>query len=720
MSDKDLKFEDLFPTDTFTNQASTPGVFSVDGVGYCSWGFFEDIVLNTYFGFITEYSDREDNDQFRSKIRSYTSTKDGKAVQTECRFNSRNLFNQDMEVIMPGRFYHQLSPERMVELNMGVSVRNQYRETYRLQSAIDGAFPAFKHPTKDRGIIRNFVFKASYLQKHFSQITNLESGLNSFWRSVSSKFGGYWMFDVVQDQSDNGRISVIDRYKTENMIKNHSVYPFTENKSTSKHPFKTFEFSVYSQASILTEFNVDVSLDSKLVTQAIYHSNKDVTMTGDSGMNAPESLGVRALSTMTNATITQDEIDEQGKKQKRIDEMLKDITTPYLSGKMSFVNKDGELELKPFTDVTQVSKQIENAKEIGNKILKEKKARDGKTWIPQKEESDKKLLIYDSSGVMYKSLKRGMLFYLNKSTPSLMEVDPIVPISITFTLQGIGGIRIGDMFAIDYLPEIYREFSLFQVSKVGHTVGTDGWKTTVDAIMRVDMNGLTRKFGTEREREEVELPQVLKAEDLGYFIDVQTAQSTMDSDTLVWYKDMFYNFGSEILNEGLGEDQYGENIVKIKEIEDELVDIHKKTDTYHIEILREFYNVQKDMDVFDLRIGGDSTLKIKGSEMLNYINTLEQKTIKLREQTFNPKKGYDFIKPEKILGTAPISYVRTYSFYRKAYSEDIITNQGTNGLKNSGLREESNHIKAKKINKGFKKRFGDVWTLKNPKWNTKY
>ena len=43
------------------------------------------------------------------------------------------------------------------------------------------------------------------------------------------------------------------------------------------------------------------------------------------------------------------------------------------------------------------------------------------------------------------------------------------------------------------------------------------------------------------------------------------------------------------------------------------------------------------MDVFDLRIGGDSTLKIKGSEMLNYINTLEQKTIKLREQTFNPK-----------------------------------------------------------------------------------
>ena len=720
MSDKDLKFEDLFPSGTFAENVSTPGVFSFDGVGYCNWAFFEDVVLNTYFGFITEYTTREDNDQFRSKIRSYTSTKDGKAVQTECRFNSRNLFNQDMDVIMPGRFFHQLSAEKMDELKIAHSVQNKYRETYKLQTAIDSHFPAFKHPTKDKGIIRNFVFKASYLQKHFSQITNLESGLNSFWRSVSSKFGGYWLFDVVQDQSDNGRISVVDKYRTENMIKNHSVYPFTENKSTSKHPYKTFEFNVYSQASILTEFNVDVSLDSKLVTQAIYHSNKDVTMTGNSGMNAPEALGVRALSTMTNATITQDELDEQGKKQKQVDEMLKGITTPYLSGKMSFVNKKGELELKKFVDVEQVSKQIENAKEIGNKILKEKRARDGKTWIPDDEKQRIGLLIYDSSGVMYKSLKRGMLFYLNKSTPALMEVDPIVPISVTFTLQGIGGIRIGDMFAIDYLPEIYREFSLFQVSKVGHTVGTDGWKTTVDAIMRVDMHGLTRKFGTEREREEVKLPQVLKETDLGYFIDVQSAEATLRSDTLEWYKDIFMNFGTEILNEGLGEDQYGKNIVEIKEIEDELVDIHKKTNTYHIEILREYYRVQENTEVFDLRKGGDSTLKIKGSVMLDYINNLEQKTITLREQTFNPTKGLDFIKPEKIISPAGLRMIGTYNFYRKAYTEPITTNQGTNGLKNSGLREESNHRRSRQINKGFKKRFGDVWGLKDPKWNKRY
>jgi hypothetical protein len=714
MSDKDdLKFEDLFLTADFEK---TPGVFSADGVGFCNWGFFEDIVLNTYFGFITEYTTREDNDQFRSKIRSYTTIKDDdgkeKAVQTECRFNSRNLFNQDMDVIMPGRFYHQLTDEKMDELDIGDSVQNKYRETYKLQTAIDNHFTAFKHPTKDKGIIRNFVFKASYLQKHFSQITNLESGLNSFWRSVSSKFGGYWLFDVVQDQSDNGRISVVDKYRTENMIKDNAVYPFTENKSTPRHPEKTFEFNVYSKDSILTEFNVNVSLDSKMVTQAVYHSNKDITMTGNSGMNAPEALGIKALSTMTNATITQDELDEQGKKQKRVDEMLRDITTPYLSGKMSFVNKKGELELKNFINVKQVSTQIENAKELGNRILKEKRIRDGKTWIPEEDEDRKSLLISDSKGVMFKTIKRGMLFYLNKSTPALMEVDPIVPIGITFSLQGIGGIRIGDMFAIDYLPEIYREFSLFQVSKVDHAIGTDGWKTTVEAIMRVNMHGLVKEYGREREREEVELPQVLKATDLGYFIDVQTAEATIKSDTLVWWTDWFVNHGTEILLDGLEEDQYGRNITEIKEIEDELVDIHTFTGTYHIEILREYYNVQKSTEVLDLRKGAQGGNQgpvlnppmTTGSVMLDYINNLYQKANTLREQTFNTKKGILFIKPE----TRGISQGASPK-YRQAYTQYIITSQGTNGLKNSGLREEVDAGTADDINYILRKRFREVW-----------
>ena len=145
-----------------------------------------------------------------------------------------------------------------------------------------------------------------------------------------------------------------------------------------------------------------------------------------------------------------------------------------------------------------------------------------------------------------------------------------------------------------------------------------------------------------------------------------------------------------------------------------MVDIHTKTNTYHIDILREFYRVQKDSLTPDLRKGGDSTQDINGSVMLNYINDLYQKAITLREQTFNPKKGIDFIKPNKttFMGT-------TQRDYRKAFSLHITTDQGTNGLKNSGLMEQVKKGKATDINKRLRDRFGKVWSKSlHLKWST--
>ena len=86
------------------------------------------------------------------------------------------------------------------------------------------------------------------------------------------------------------------------------------------------------------------------------------------------------------------------------------------------------------------------------------------SWV--KMTDAKKFLVYDINGTMHKPLQRGMLYYINKSTTAKKQVDPLVPFTISFTLQGIAGITIGNMFAIDYLPDMYRRFALFQDSKV--------------------------------------------------------------------------------------------------------------------------------------------------------------------------------------------------------------------------------------------------------------
>ena len=285
------------------------GTFWYNGKGYCNWGWFEDNILNTHFGFIANKEGTLQT-KHRSYIRSFsTNTKVDSAglhsvVSTDpttCRF-SKHLYTIGKDIILPHKHYPLMSKERLRLLNLKQTVKDEYEALRVFHQLIDEYFEPFKHPTKTGkkgnalGIIRNIVFSADYLINHFSHgVRSLESALNSFWSRVTSVYGGYWNFEIVQSQNTNGRIGVIDNYIAENSVQSVSCFPTIGNKSTPENPKKNFEFSVYGLNSLMSDFSVDVSLDSKLVTQAIYHTNKDIVTKGNSGMNMPEYLSIKAL-----------------------------------------------------------------------------------------------------------------------------------------------------------------------------------------------------------------------------------------------------------------------------------------------------------------------------------------------------------------------------------------------------------------------------------------
>ena len=61
------------------------------------------------------------------------------------------------------------------------------------------------------------------------------------------------------------------------------------------------------------------------------------------------------------------------------------------------------------------------------------------------------------------------------------------------------------MFAVDYLPETYRKYALFQIKSQEHSLDTTGWTTNITGVMRVDMQKLVKQKGkiTEPEFKEV-------------------------------------------------------------------------------------------------------------------------------------------------------------------------------------------------------------------------
>ncbi len=72
---------------------------------------------------------------------------------------------------------------------------------------------------------------------------------------------------------------------------------------------------------------------------------------------------------------------------------------------------------------------------------------------------------------MIEEYKRTMLYRINKAPgveSQYSTVLPVVPLQVSLTIQGIGGIKIGDLFYLRYLPKKYKRFCHFMVVNVEH------------------------------------------------------------------------------------------------------------------------------------------------------------------------------------------------------------------------------------------------------------
>lgn len=81
----------------------------------------------------------------------------------------------------------------------------------------------------------------------------------------------------------------------------------------------------------------------------------------------------------------------------------------------------------------------------------------------------------------YFDLLRNDTHATDKGTGKLSQP---LPIKYSFTILGSSGLRRGDMFNINGIPNIYRQQGLFQIVNVSHQLDGMTWKTTVEGAYR--------------------------------------------------------------------------------------------------------------------------------------------------------------------------------------------------------------------------------------------
>ena len=493
---------------------------------FASWGWFEDIILNSFF-------ELKSGDLVVQQVRSV----DESGMQNLCKSNDY-LYSLGLDsVILPGKTHELLmnpygnfdDSEKKSALE---KVYNSYEpETLRkldvtktIFELIDGKFNDFEttivNPDVDifetdeegfetftddytenpenyetkTGIIRNMVFPIEMYQKHFESTTSLRQAMQSFWSDVSGMYGGYWRFSLGQEQtSDNGKIGVgeLGLVDTLNPDELSNETQFSEIKSAKEKDLdkikKCFKFSLSSQDSIIKDFDISLDISAEAATLARYGSFKS------------QGTNKKKPSTLSDVSIDawnilqergEPELLESQKGTLELYKKFKELQGS-VTDKMKYPSDDGRG--KSYQGDYGSNRKARTLGEDGIEweevdLIKE----DLKQQIEKIEEDTikhyKGIGIYNGSGNMSSYFKQTMLYLLKtaklKGVKSSIKGQVPIPVSISMTLDGIGGLKVGDIFKIDYLPKPYREFTYFVIKKVDQKISTSGWNTDIEAYMQ--------------------------------------------------------------------------------------------------------------------------------------------------------------------------------------------------------------------------------------------
>jgi hypothetical protein len=476
---------------------------------FMSWGWFEDNMLNTFFKLKT-------GSQVIQSFKSETSIPDGnifgrplyKTFDNKC-VSSKHLYSLGLDkTILPGKHHPTLADgfSKIRDPYLREFIPVFYKDEHRVDldrirliyKVIDDEFPPFsqgidKNRNYERGLekvenedggpelkeveysnvgnIRNMVFPIEMFQKHFQNTTSTRQGIRNFWADVNNQYGGYWGFQIGESVTTPGQIGVFDSYYSPKKYN-------SETKATSVDITEgMFTFSVYSKDSIVKSFDANLDLSAEAATLARY-GHFSQPQSGTTKIDGKKELGIEAWNIL-NRSIDEEEVAR--KEDLRRFRELNDSKNTYKN-----VSYEGEDLQESFLD------KIKNLDEDDKKVLE--------TLESSRVQFINGVGCYDKKGNFSSYFKGVMLHLINfsdmKGSGSNIETaQAILPIKVSLTLDGIGGLSVGNLFKLDYLPKVYRESCYFMITKVEHSIGTSGWETTIGSVMIADLPAVWEKSG---------------------------------------------------------------------------------------------------------------------------------------------------------------------------------------------------------------------------------
>lgn len=322
------------------------------------------------------------------------------------------------------------------------------------------------------GLVRRIMVNTEYLRNTLLEKDYLIDGVNAVMQGISNACGGY--FDFILSHNDLRSYKDNVSYKFRKSIENSWYVCDMSSVIVGKladEKLKEYVFSAFAKTVDGTiknpfignfSFTTDVSKEASLnAFYSVQTGNSDNIIhgakLGDSfyslyklqqGENFIDEFVGGKLGTDANVKMaTIDSIMRQS----RLD-ILKlhkeKLMTQYLYLYLPLIGSGYDFFITPYNDDTSVN----NAKLV-NYVIK-------------------------LEGV------EGMSMGLYGRFGNGFDRHSLLPMKSSIEMQGISGIRISDVFNIDYIPDLYLKYGLFHVVGISQTVDKKNWSTKIDGLYR--------------------------------------------------------------------------------------------------------------------------------------------------------------------------------------------------------------------------------------------
>jgi len=256
--------------------------------------------------------------------------------------------------------------------------------------------------------------------------------LTSILNSINDANVNTWNLGSFVNENEPDVIQIVD-------------YNFVERDKLNPYILK-----VYNKNSIVKNVDISTNVDEEIKAQIMYGTNANNTNVSNSDSTTSQYNFYGA--NLTNlATV--------------------DLGLPRVNSETDLSDGDSN------ENVTEWSES-----EYNTKLLEAKKRVYGWGWNGRTDEN-----VVTLKTIMAKCIADN--FGRDVKTDTNVKNNKkmmFLPLKMSTTLDGIGGIQFGNIIGIDYLPDRYKNKAIFQITNVSHTITPSGWDTSIETIMRVN------------------------------------------------------------------------------------------------------------------------------------------------------------------------------------------------------------------------------------------